>query len=216
MSYTQIFLSSYFVFHCRKSCFGGYGSHLVFESFCIQTSASRPAILRVMSFSPSKQISGQDRFLPYPHPSTLNNQEGWKGSLNKQEPITLISPVMDLRFSQLWLWRVWSSRIWRRVGRWVSTDVGWHSTDYTASYPRRRYSSSPVMYQFCGSIICLRWKQRVTALRSMRWNHMQKFLTKSYIFWDVTQWSRTKVNRRIRGTYSLYLQDRKVSQARNQ
>jgi hypothetical protein len=90
-----------------------------------------------------------------------------------------------LRFSQPWLWKVSSSGTWRRVIRWVSTDVseehiasifrveeigsanqqasrwlawwtyffgpedggdtflrnvGWISTDYTASYPKRWYS----------------------------------------------------------------------------
>jgi hypothetical protein len=31
--------------------------------------------------------------------------------------------LYDLRFSQRWLWRVSSFGIWRRVVRWVSTDV---------------------------------------------------------------------------------------------
>jgi hypothetical protein len=39
---------------------------------------------------------------------------------------------------------------------------------------------------------------------------------KSSIFWDITPCSLLKVNRRFGGTYRLHLQDRRISEARNQ
>jgi hypothetical protein len=37
-----------------------------------------------------------------------------------------------------------------------------------------------------------------------------------YIFWDVTQFSPLKVNRRFGGTYRLHLQGQIINQVRNQ
>jgi hypothetical protein len=53
---------------------------------------------------------------------------------------------------QDYTWRVSSSGIWRRVVRRVVPDVscrnvGDNSTDYTASYPRRWYSSKPPLWK---------------------------------------------------------------------
>jgi hypothetical protein len=39
---------------------------------------------------------------------------------------------------------------------------------------------------------------------------------KSAIFWDITPYSPLSINRRFGGTYSLHLQGKKISRARNQ
>jgi hypothetical protein len=67
--------------------------------------------------------------------------------------------------------RVSSSGIWRRVVRWVSTDVSEEliasifrvEEDYTASYPRRWYSSKlplwkPQILQFFYCCVCIRYR----------------------------------------------------------
>jgi hypothetical protein len=69
--------------------------------------------------------------------------------------------------------------------------VGYHSTHYTASYPRRRYFTS---LQFIASAII-------------------ELQSKYSIFWDITPCSLLKVNRRFGGTCRLHLQGRRISQA---
>jgi hypothetical protein len=68
--------------------------------------------------------------------------------------------IRGFSLTVIFIWMVTSSGIWRRVVRWVACwfcriyffdpedgggmflrNVSWNSTDYTASYPRRSYSS---------------------------------------------------------------------------
>jgi hypothetical protein len=79
-----------------------------------------------------------------------------------------------------------------------------HSTDYTALYPRRSYSSSD----------CLDKTYEQTDI--VGFEVFTVVVTKSIIFWDMTPCSLLSFNRSFGGTYRLHLQVEEISSEKKQ